>query len=255
MSIPVWAILTNPAVREASDSESQEESLDEEQQSDLEEESSADEDEEPLPAIRPYAALMQSLSSDAAPQSKRRKLDHASDTATSKRENLTEQDDQGSVAEDADQVEEPEEGPETATDDLLEEVEEDVEDSSDPFEAHFADPDDNVLAQRLKAIQQNQWISHKLQVPKVGKAVLSLPHKDSTKHVSMEEISGPGQLKLKQKLATAMLKHRSSFDELERQVSPIMFNYQDMLFCERKTTNSESLRRLACLHAVNHVFK
>ncbi|KAF8864943.1 U3 small nucleolar RNA-associated protein 25 [Acephala macrosclerotiorum] len=244
---------------EANESEEEEEeeeedkSLDEDRHSN--EESGADEDEDPLPAIRPYAALMQSLSSDAASQSKRRKLDHAPDTITSKRENFSEQDDRGSAAEDADQVEEPEEGPETTTDGLLGEVEDDLEDASDPFEAHFADPDDNVLAQRLKYIQQNQWISHKVQLPKVGKAILTLPQKESTKHVTVEEVSGPEHLKLKQKLATVMSKHDFSFDALERQVAPIIFNYQDMLFCERKTTNSESLRRLTCLHAVNHVFK
>lgn len=224
-------------------------------------ESSAHEDEDPLLAIRPYAALMQSLSSDTAPQSKRRKLDHALDTVTRKRKIFLEQDDQGLAAEDpedpedADQVEESEEGLGTTPDSFLEEVEDNVEDASDPFEAHFADPDDNALALRLKSIQQDQWISHKVHLPKVGKAVLSLPQTENTKHVTVEEVSGPGHLKLKQKLAIVMSKHNFSFDALEKQVAPIIFNYQDMLFCERMTINSESLRRLTCLHAVNHVFK
>ncbi|KAE8445312.1 rRNA-binding ribosome biosynthesis protein utp25 [Mollisiaceae sp. DMI_Dod_QoI] len=229
-------------------------SLEEEQHSDFQDDSSADEDEGPLPAIRPYTALMQSLSSESAPQSKRRKLDHTSDAAANKKENSGMRD-HDSVAADGDQVQEPEEGPETATDGLLEEVEDDLVDASDPFEAHFADPDDNLLAQRLKSVQQNRWTGQKVVLPEVGRAVLSFPQSEITKSFSTESVSGPKELKLKQKLATAMSKHKPAFDILERHLAPIIFNYQDVLYCERKTSNSENLRRLICLHAVNHVFK
>lgn len=230
------------------------------QQSESQAESSTDDDEDPLPAIRPYAALMKSISSGFGPQPKRRKLEHQTETATAKQEVLDrgEEDDDAAaaVAQDNDEVEAFEEGSKITTDSLLEEVEDDGKDASDPFETHFADPDDNLLRQRLQSIQQNQWDVLKATLPQVGKAIVGYPHaKDSASMFIINEVSGPEQLKLKQKLATAMSRLKPSLDILERHIAPLMFDYHDLLYCERKTTNSESLRRLACLHAVNHVYK
>lgn len=211
---------------------------------------------EPAPAVRSYAALMQSLTSDSAPQAKRRKLDHRAESKpveTPKDHDIEDEE----AADDADHVEEEEEGPDSAIDDLLEDDNEDEpEDASDPFEAHFADPDDNILAKRLDALQKIQWVTKKVQLPKFGKVVMNFPQiKDLTKYTAPLPISGPGELKLKQKLAGVMAKHRPSFDTLETYVTPLIFNYQDILYCQRSPANSESLRRLTCLHAVNHVFK
>lgn len=213
-------------------------------------ESSDDEDQESLPAVRSYAALMQSFTSESGPQAKRRKLDQAPDSKSAK---ATEEDDLDLVPDDVDDVEEPEEGPETATDGLLEEYEEVLEDSSDPFEVHFADPDNNVLSERLKSLEQNQWASQKTSILKFGKMLISIPQKEDPK--TNPSASGPDELKLKQKLASVMSKKRPEFDDLEKNIAPSIFGYQDVLYCERSPTNSETLRRLACLHAVNHVFK
>lgn len=192
---------------------------------------------------------MQSLSAEAAPQAKRRKLQHESESKAREDE-----DDREVIVEEAD-PQEIEEGPETATDGLLEEEEDESEDLSDPFEAHFADPDDNVLAQRLKSIQNSQWNTQKVVLPSVGKAIFSIPQSEGLNDIAPAIAPGPEALKLKQKLAGIMAKQHPSFDALETSMAPLLFGYQDVLFCERNFTNSESLRRLACLHAVNHVFK
>jgi U3 small nucleolar RNA-associated protein 25 len=214
------------------------------------EEESSD-DEQPIPSIRPYSALIQSLTADSAPQAKRRKLNEAQ-SSNLKREAEVASNDTNDIV---DEVEE-EEGPETAIDEISNDEDDEEEDASDPFEAHFADPDDNVLSQKIKLIQQNQWDSQRLALPKVGKAVLSVPQtKDKKDSPATAPVSGPSGLKLKRKLAAAISKKRPSFDILEKSISSYMFNYQDILFCERKPTNSESLQQLACLHAVNHVFK
>jgi U3 small nucleolar RNA-associated protein 25 len=236
---------------EDQDSESQSPSETEE---DEEEESIEEEDTEPLPTVRPYAALMRSLAADSTPQAKRRKLNHSPEPKAAE-ENGEDgfEDEQG--AEDTDHVEELEEGPETATDGLVEEVDE-LEDASDPFEAHFADPDENILSQRLRAVRQNQWATQKTVLPKVGKALIHIPQMGDLKSVAEPiAVSGPGELKLKQKLAVIMSKQRPVFDALEKSMAPLMFNYRDILYCERSTINSESLRRLTCLHVINHVFK
>ena len=200
-----------------------------------------------------YAALMQSFASESGPQAKKRKLDPAPERNAAQ---VTQDEVSDAVADDADEVEEPEEGPETATDGLIEEDEDDLEDSSDPFEAHFADPDDNVLARRLKSLEQSQWVTQKSSVLKFGKVIMSIPQKEDVKISALSNlVSGPAELKLKQKLASVMSKQRPEFDDLEKHITPSIFSYHDVLYCERRPTNSENLRRLACLHAINHVFK
>ncbi|MBW1279549.1 hypothetical protein, partial [Escherichia coli] len=72
---------------------------------------------------------------------------------------------------------EVEEGPETATDGPVEDDE--PEDSSDPFEAHFANPDDNLLAQRLKSVQRGQWSTQKIVLPNIGKSIFSIPQSET----------------------------------------------------------------------------
>lgn len=226
------------------------------QEEELESDISSDEDDdEPLPTQPSYSALMQSLAADSAPEAKRRKLEHPQETIAAEpveESNSVELDNQ---AEDPDVVEEEEEGPETEVD-PMEDGDEESEDASDPFEAHFADPEDNVLSSRLKALEKNQWITQKTVLPNVGKAVISMPQTEGSKNCTLPDpISGPEYLKLKQKLAGVVAKQRPLFADLGKSIAPCIFNYQDILYCERNPTNSESLRRLACLHAVNHVFK
>jgi len=187
------------------------------------------------------------IAAESAPQPKRRKLEHVEEPRKAEV-------DENGVA-DADQVEEAEEGPEIATEGLLEDDDE-TEDSSDPFEAHFANPDDNVLAKRLKSVQNNQWSTQKTAFSNIEKAVLILPEDEAfTTNTALPKISGPGELALKQKLSAVMSKQKPVFDTLEQMIAPLIFNYHDILYCERTPQSGESLRRLACLHAVNHVFK
>ena len=200
---------------------------------------------------------MQSLAIESGPHTKRRKLDHSQQGGDiePKRDVPDGAELERVDAENADDVEEDEEGPETATDGLLQE-DEDLEDASDPFESHFAAPEGGILSQRLKSLRNNQWSTKKMVLPIDGKVVLSIPEPvDSTASVTSSPISGPENLKLKQKLSGAFIKQQTSFDKLERSIAPFIFNYQDVLFCSRHPGNAESLRRLTCLHMVNHIFK
>lgn len=234
--------------REAAEG-SEPESISKAEQLESQEESSAD--DEPLPAVRSYAALMQSFATNRGPQAKRRKLDQEAESRLS-----NEEEDPEVFTENAIEVEESEEGPETATDGVLEEDEPDSKDSSDPFEAHFADPDDNVLSRRLRCLRQNQWTTQKATLPKLAKVVLSLPETDENRSSrGLRPIFGPKELKLKPKLAVVMSDQRPDFDDLEQYIAASIFNYQDVLYSERRPEISEALRRLVCLHAVNHIFK
>jgi U3 small nucleolar RNA-associated protein 25 len=202
-----------------------------------------------VPEVRPYTALLRSLTVDSAPTAKKRKLDKASGQEM---QNPFE-DDAAVDTSDIDRVEEVEEGPEADVEDILDE---DDEDDEDPFGVHFADPEENVLSQRLKAIQKNQWSSFRAVVPKLGKAILSTPGTSQSVGTWVPPvITGLNSLKLKQKLAATMSKQELTFNPLELRLAPLIFNYQDVLYCDTTPANSESLRRLTCLHAINHVFK
>ncbi|KAL3424629.1 U3 small nucleolar RNA-associated protein 25 [Phlyctema vagabunda] len=249
-------IFDSARLAQQKDSESEESSSESSSEGEPESlsDSSDDDDEEPAAAVRSYTALMQSLAADSAtPQSKRRKLDHEQEKSTTDNVQM----ESGSEVEDTDLVEEIEEASALeAEQEELAEDEDEPEDASDPFEVHFADPDENILSKRLKSIQQSQWTAQKAVLPKVGRAQLSIPGNDISKPTSqIPTVSGPSELKLKQKLTGPITKQRPVFDEIEKNLASLLFGYQDVLFCERNTQNSESLRRLACLHAVNHVFK
>jgi U3 small nucleolar RNA-associated protein 25 len=160
------------------------------------------------------------------------------------------------LEQDVDQVEEEEEGPETAVDGVFFEDEQEIEDSSDPFEVRFANTDHNLLSRRLKALEKRQWTTQKSSVPKVGKAIMSTPDTiGGCDPVSPAAVLGIGGLKLKQKLAACVTRQITTFDPLEQSIAPFLFNYHDILFCERSPANSDRLCRLTCLHAVNHIFK
>jgi U3 small nucleolar RNA-associated protein 25 len=209
-------------------------------------ETSEEEDEETVPTVSPYEALLQSFASETSRESKRRKIEHPRESGVIKNE------EQDNELENQDAVDEAEEGPETAIEDALDE---DEEDSSDPFGSHFADPEDNDLTRRLKAIQNNQWSTQRVTFPHLGNAILRIPQSGGSEVTNFPSISKPAELKLKQKLAVVATEQRSSFDILEQTIAPLIFNYQDVLYCERSLNNQDNLRRLASLHAVNHVFK
>lgn len=243
--------------READQRSESENASEEEEDESPSEDESTDEEEELLPTVRPYSALIQSLAASSAPQAKRRKLDHpqpgnAAETVSDDNSETPEK-----LSDETDDVDEEEEGPDTTADALLEDDDDDdSEDSHDPFEVHFANPDGNLLSQKLKALQQSQWTTQKLIIPNVGKAVFSTPQEVDRKNVALvPSVSGPTDLKLKLKLAGAAAKQWHEFNPMERNIAAYMFNYHDILYCERKPSNSDELRRLACLHAVNHVFK
>lgn len=159
-------------------------------------------------------------------------------------------------SQDVDRVEEEGEGPENSFEVLLEDDEDAIEDASDPFEARFANPDDNRLSRRLKALAKNHWTVQKTALSQVGKAMIStLGDTEVGELVLHAAVSGPADLKLKQKLASSFAKHSSTFNPLEQALAPFLFNYQDILFCGRRPVHADCLRRLMCIHAVNHVFK
>ncbi|KUI59627.1 U3 small nucleolar RNA-associated protein 25 [Cytospora mali] len=214
---------------------------------------SEDEDEEESKAAtRPYMALIQSLTEEPnAPQAKRRKLDHQTpQTEQSKDEPVDE-------AKDVDLVEEPEEAPDENEGGAFDgnDDEDEVIDTSDPFEGHFGAADEETVTRRLKAIEDSKWTTKKV-ASKGTRTVLNAPDTGNGSdqiHVP-NPVASASELRLKHRLQESM-KEKRKFDAVEQSLAPHLFGYRDLLYCDRKLSNSKSVRRLACLHALNHVFK
>jgi U3 small nucleolar RNA-associated protein 25 len=200
---------------------------------------------------------------EGAPKTKKRKLDPSEADEKPQKQARTEEgeadgdesgEDGDEPKEDPDHVDEPEDlDQEPAPEDLFDE--DDDEDPTDPFEAHFANPDMKVVTPRLKAIKQEDW-----QIRRINSAPWRLffnaPYTPDAGDVPLPKaITGPKDLRLKKKLAENISEKWTEFNDTEKLLAPLVFNHYDTLFCERTISNSSALRRMACLHALNHVFK
>ncbi|EMT63656.1 rRNA-binding ribosome biosynthesis protein utp25 [Fusarium odoratissimum] len=219
---------------------------------------SEDDDDEHTTSSKPYMALLQSFNNESsAPNAKRRKLDHKKST-----QSQTEEDSSGEESHADDQDEDTEKDIDRSEDEAEEQVEEklddeddseDEENPTDPFDVHFAHPNDNTVSQRVKSVQKNDWAT-KRELLHNMRATILYPGSDTGSEIP-KPIAGLEGLQLKQKLRETSSRKIGDFDALQRNLGPLIFNYNDVLFCDRTVQNSDSLRELACLHALNHVFK
>ncbi|RBQ82700.1 hypothetical protein VDGD_01483 [Verticillium dahliae] len=211
-------------------------------------------------------ALLQGFTDDSGRNAKRRKLDSGAaakepDLGSAPLDDESEDDDaEGKEPEDLDLVEEAEEDPAVAhaeaEDDIdVDDNDEDEEDATDPFDNHFTSPDETLTAQRVRAVQGNEWATSR-HVTKLSRAVLMSPKVDGAEEAKLPSpITGPDGLKLKMKLKEVVSRKLPSFDPVQQSLAPMLFNYQDILFGDRNVRNSDSLRQITCLHAINHVLK
>lgn len=217
---------------------------------------SLSEDDEPKVAfVRPYVALMKSFAETETPKAKRRKLDLAQ-----AQEEAAHDGDAGSLHEDGqeDAADRVDDGPDEEAEDAIapDDTPDDDEqpDVSDPFETHVSSPDESVLARQLEALRNNDWTVKKV-TSNSTKMVFTLPRTEPDAGPVVPTCASPSDLKLKQRLAETAMALRPTFDSTEQKFAPLLFQYYDILFCERTVQTAESLRRMACLHAVNHIFK
>lgn len=217
-------------------------------ESDAQSDYSSAEEEEPV--ANAYQSLLRTYQASqptkGKPPRKRVKTHHAHEDSEEEFEALAEE--SGSDIEDT-------AGP-AAEADATDEVEEDDEDedsAADPFVHHFADPDENELSARLKAISGNQWTNEDPAV-KEGRTILQIPTtaQGTTKRRKITDIKG---VNLKSRLVANAEKALGSFSSPEQAIAPSIFNYQDLLFGARTPQNADRLRKMTCLHALNHIFK
>lgn len=212
---------------------------------------SEDDDDEHATSSKPYMALLQSFSNEnSAPDAKRRKLNHGNSTQSQPEEDSSGEDED--TEKDIDHAED--EAEEEFEENLEgEEDSEDEENPTDPFDVHFAHPDDDTVSQKVKSVQKNDWATKRALLPNMRATILH-PGSDTGSEIP-KPIAGLEGLQLKQKLRETSSLKIGDFDALQRNLGPLIFNYNDVLFCDRTVRNSDPLRELACLHALNHVFK
>ena len=228
---------------------------------DVDEESEDDpiEEDEPetAPTAKAYNILLQSFQPQAEENGrrpKRRKLDPESKMdEINGAEQQIEDDDLESDVRNAPSEESEIEDAEAS---LAEELDEsDDGDGSDPYDTHFANPDDNEFSRRLKSIQSNEWRTEKHSIPNIGNLTVSAPNCVHGTLNRKPTIKGPSDISLKARLLAGTQQHSLFYSHLEQAIAPYIFNYSDLFFAARTPDNADSLIEVSCLHALNHVLK
>ena len=205
--------------------------------------SSHSEDDIPSSTVQPYKSLLQSLNSSVEPGPPQRKKQKLTSIAISKEE------DKLPVA-NLDEVEELEEAEDLGTNDY-----DDEEQGHDPFLEHL-DSNDKELELNIEAAKHNTWSTSRPNGLSGWSAVLKIPQvQDAPIKSALSSASDVGGLYLKQKLKNSAEKQLPPFEQLIGNLAFAIFHYRDILFPERTLENSVVLRKLTCLHALNHVFK
>lgn len=205
-----------------------------------------DSDDEYVPKdiVKPYSALLQSLSTDSGePRKKKRKVEKTEVTLEAE---LPEND--------VDRVEEPEDVEDLGIDDA--EEADDLKDGYDPFFVHFAQHDDTGLFQEIQDVKNDNWATRMSDSKLEGGYIIKVPQVSSSALAHGSSIVlDTDDLQLKQKLQKPAKKALPSLDVVTGRVASSIFKYRDVLFPQRTLTNAETLRKLTSLHVLNHVFK
>lgn len=191
-------------------------------------------------------ALLQGFNDESAPSAKRRKMDHQTANEDSSQD-LSEDENQ-----DKDMVyeaEEPDNEIEVQSDDSGDEE----QDSTEPFDTHFAHPDEERCLNRVEAAKKGEWSTKRAMV-QPWRATFQTPGSDESSDIP-QPATGLESFNLKQKLRDIAIKKMLKFGDIEKSLGPLLFNYRDVLHCDRTVRNSRAMRQMVCLHALNHVFK
>ena len=194
--------------------------------------------------VKPYNALLQSLSTDSGePVRKKRKVEKPEGSLKAEIPEY-----------ELDRVEEPEEVEELGVDDG--EEADDLEEDYDPFLKHFAQEDSTKLFLRIQDVKNDHWATKLLDTDFGGSCLMKIPQVSSSALAhGLSIVSDMDDLQLKQKLQVPAKKALPSLDRLTGRLASSIFDYRDVLFPQRTLSNAGTLRKLTCLHVLNHLFK
>ncbi|KAJ2903202.1 hypothetical protein MKZ38_010238 [Zalerion maritima] len=129
----------------------------------------------------------------------------------------------------------------------------------DPFHNHYSEPDEKDVAKKILAIKNSKWDMVRV-ATKLSKNVVVMPDVDGSSATANISFPPPvldaSTLNLKKRLQNGLGDSwEEGFDEEEQSFASLLFNYHDMLYCKRTHVNAPKLRKLLCLHALNHCLK
>ena len=204
----------------------------------------SDDEDVPKEIVKPYSALLQSLSTDRGePPPKKRRV-HTTEVISEPK--ISEND--------VDHVEELEEVEDLGSNSA--EIADDLHDDHDPFLEHFAQREDAELSQGIIDVKNGNWATRMSDSKLDGGYLFKVPQVSSSALVHGSSIVlDTNDLPLKQKLQELAKKALPSLDSMSGSLASSIFNYRDVLFPQRTLIIAEILRKLMCLHALNHVFK
>ncbi|KAL4954807.1 hypothetical protein BDW69DRAFT_162485 [Aspergillus filifer] len=220
---------------------------------------SSESDEDEQQSGQSYNELLQLLQAKAdtkGPARKKRKTSHRDTEAI-----VIAQDDAEVNAEEEEedldaelQQQEPDEEGEVEEDTDLQEDSDD-ENENDPFDSHFSNPNESELSQGVKAASDNKWKSTKKEIPGGLRLVRSIPERGQDEVLLLSPMKSLSSVKIKRKLKSAVTERISGLSGDIQQAFPYIFDYQDVLYGARTTSESAGMRDLLAVHATNHVLK
>ena len=195
--------------------------------------------------VKPYSALLQSLTTDRSKPLRKKRMVETSEVSM-----------EAEIPRDeVDRVEEPEDVEVDLGIDDAEEAD-DFEDDYDPFLKHFAQHDDKELSQAIQDVKDDSWGTRMSDSKLEGGYMMKVPQiLISTFALGSSVVLNTDILQLKQKLQEPAKRALPSLDRVTGRLASSIFSYRDVLFPERTLQNAETLRKLICLHALNHIFK
>lgn len=233
----------------------------------VEEPSSGSEDDKgTVPVAKPHNTLLQSLNANiqrGPPQRKKRRLAQDQPQSDITRQHGADETQQDLAAESGgDDREDVSVGRDVDS-------AEDAED--DPFLSHIADINATQFEQRIKDIEEDRWhtarSSSRPGLSCFSKVPLSASPADlavstfrcagdfPVRQLLCQQLPSLNILQLKQRLKGPAIKLLGNVVTLRQDVSPSIFSYRDVLFSERTPSNADDIRKLSCIHLLNHLYK
>ncbi|CAG8432805.1 11485_t:CDS:10 [Diversispora eburnea] len=132
-------------------------------------------------------------------------------------------------------------------------------DEKDEFEIHFGDDQPNDINIKIENVDEKKW-----KISNTEDSILKLVTKyslDEEEDDKKHEENGPNfiSFKLKKKLLNTWEKlngnKKEMFSELQGHLFRKFNKYQDVLYSNRSYENSQEIRQIYVLHALNHIFK
>jgi len=225
-------------------------------------ESDDDQGLEVQPAPRPYNALLHAFQQQAEESDrplKRRKvdleIDHVPTADASTDLNLNNGGSEvGEYHDLSDEFTEAEEAAIFEDDEVLPTQEADGADSSGAFEADFASLAGGELSRSLKDIHDEKWRTDKV-VTNVGTFHVSAPASIDSSIIRRPPVTSISDVSMKQRIADQAKHYIGALTPLQQAIIPYLNSYTDLLVTNRTPRNASTLRKITCLHALNHVLR